>query len=206
MADEKTRRRLTSRDWARAALAAISEGGLSAVAVEPIAARLGATKGSFYWHFANRDALIGAALDLWEREHTEAVVARVEAEPDARAKLRRLFLDVTTGAARAPENRIEVALLATAAHPLVAPTISRITERRIAYVAALYEDLGLSPVPARHHALLAFTTWLGHTQLVHATPEVLPSGRDASAFLDFMLDTVVASEDLPDGPGPPSTG
>ncbi|GAB3729480.1 TetR/AcrR family transcriptional regulator [Nocardiopsis nanhaiensis] len=196
MADEKTRRRLTSRDWARAALAAISEGGLSAVAVEPIAARLCATKGSFYWHFANRDALIAAALDLWEREHTEAVVARVEAEPDARAKLRRLFTDVTVGAARTAENRIEVALLATAAHPLVAPTISRITERRIAYVAALYEELGVTPGRARSQALLAFTAWLGYTQLVHATPEALPEGEGAAAYIRFVLDEAVTPEGL----------
>ena len=49
---------LTPGDWARAALAAIARGGIAAVAVESIAADLGATKGSFYWHFKNRDALI----------------------------------------------------------------------------------------------------------------------------------------------------
>lgn len=202
MADKKTRRRLGSEDWARMALAAISEGGLNAVAVEPIAIRLGATKGSFYWHFANRDALVAAALDLWEREHTEAVVERVEAESDARAKLRRLFTDVITGAARTAENRIEVALLATASHPLVAPTISRITERRIAYVAALYEELGASPDRARSQALLAFTAWLGYTQLVHATPEVLPDGEGAADYIDFVLDEAVTPEELGDAAAP----
>jgi len=39
---------LTPGDWARAALAAIARGGIAAVAVESIAADLGATKGSFY--------------------------------------------------------------------------------------------------------------------------------------------------------------
>ena len=62
-------------DWAAAALAAIADGGLAAVAVEPLAARLGTTKGSFYWHFANRDALLAAALALWE-ETTTTDVAR----------------------------------------------------------------------------------------------------------------------------------
>ncbi|WP_017582630.1 TetR/AcrR family transcriptional regulator [Nocardiopsis valliformis] len=199
MADEKTRKRLTAEDWARAAMAAISEGGLSAVAVEPIAARLGATKGSFYWHFANRDALIAAALDLWEREHTEAVVAYVEAEPDAHAKLRRLFRDVTVWAASAAENRIEVALLATASHPLVAPAVARITERRVSYVASLYEELGASPERSRHQALLAFTAWLGYMQLVHATPGVLPGGAGASAYLDFVLDQSVTPQGIADG-------
>ena len=51
MTDKKT---LTAEDWARAALEAIAEDGVTAVAVEPLARSLGVTKGSFYWHFANR--------------------------------------------------------------------------------------------------------------------------------------------------------
>ena len=42
---------LTPGDWARAALAAIARGSIGAIAVESVAADLGATKGSFYWHF-----------------------------------------------------------------------------------------------------------------------------------------------------------
>src|SRR5690349_9457645 len=85
------RQRLTAQDWADAALTAIGEGGLAAVAVEPLAARLGATKGSFYWHFANRDALIEAALERWEEVGTEAVITEAEAEPDPTGRLRRLL-------------------------------------------------------------------------------------------------------------------
>ena len=61
-------RRLSPQDWIDAALAAIAAGGLAAVAVEPLAARLGTTKGSFYWHFASRDALLKAALANWEQQ------------------------------------------------------------------------------------------------------------------------------------------
>jgi AcrR family transcriptional regulator len=42
---------LRREDWARAALEAFSRGGLPAIAVAPLARRLGVTKGSFYWHF-----------------------------------------------------------------------------------------------------------------------------------------------------------
>ena len=47
-----------------AAFRALARGGVDSIAVEPIAAELGATKGSFYWHFKNRDSLV-AALDEW---------------------------------------------------------------------------------------------------------------------------------------------
>src|SRR5689334_11922394 len=58
---------LTAEDWADAALDALATGGLEAVAVEALARRLKVTKGSFYWHFGNRDELIKAALEAWER-------------------------------------------------------------------------------------------------------------------------------------------
>jgi len=60
--------RLSADDWARAALELIAEQGVAAVAVEPLARRLGVTKGSFYWHFRSRDALLQAAIERWEQE------------------------------------------------------------------------------------------------------------------------------------------
>src|ERR1700733_15957828 len=82
---------LTPGDWARAALAAIARGGIAAVAVEGIAADLGATKGSFYWHFKNRDALIQAALALWGQSCRESVIEDLEHEPDPAEGLRKLL-------------------------------------------------------------------------------------------------------------------
>ena len=84
-------RRLSPDDWARAALGAIARGGVGAVAVETVAAELGATKGSFYWHFKNRDALIQAALDRWEHVGTEAVIGELEREPDPVRRLRKVL-------------------------------------------------------------------------------------------------------------------
>jgi AcrR family transcriptional regulator len=78
----QTRTRLSRRAWVQAALDAIAEGGLAAVAVVPLAKQLGATKGSFYWHFANRGALVEAALADWEQSHTAAVIAEIEASSD----------------------------------------------------------------------------------------------------------------------------
>jgi AcrR family transcriptional regulator len=59
------------------------------------AVRLGTTKGSFYWHFRSRDALVAAALKLWDETHTEGVIRAVQAEPDPAARLRALFVGVT---------------------------------------------------------------------------------------------------------------
>ncbi|MFJ9419016.1 TetR/AcrR family transcriptional regulator [Streptomyces sp. NPDC101227] len=182
------RQRLTARDWADAALAAMGEGGLAAVAVEPLAARLGTTKGSFYWHFANRDALIEAALRRWEEVATEAVISETEAEPDPERRLRGLLLRVTDASAAAS---LEMSLLATATDPRVAAALARVTDRRIGYVAALFAELGFTEAEARRRALLAYSAHLGHTQLDHAVPQALPTGAARSRYLDTVLDTLL---------------
>ncbi|MEV3988804.1 TetR/AcrR family transcriptional regulator [Streptomyces sp. NPDC049837] len=180
------RKRLTARDWADAALAAMAEGGgLAAVAVEPLAARLGTTKGSFYWHFTGRDALVRAALERWEETSTERIIAATEREPDPETRLRSLFRTVM---AEAVEDPLEVSLLATADHPDVADVLRRVTERRIGYVARLFGDLGFPPPAAARRGLLAYTAYLGHTQLVHAVPEAVPSDP---AYLDSVLETLL---------------
>ncbi|MGW7071361.1 TetR/AcrR family transcriptional regulator [Streptomyces sp. NPDC054855] len=180
--------RLSAQDWADAALTAIGEGGLAAVAVEPLAVRLGTTKGSFYWHFANRDALIEAALNRWAEIHTEGAIQEVEAEPDPRRRIRLLFAEAIASATSGP---LEVALLATASHPQVAEAMRRVTERRVAYVAELFVGLGFPEPEARRRGLLAYTVYLGHAQLGHAVPSALPGLDEFGAYLDEALDVLM---------------
>ena len=184
--ERRGRTRLRRDDWVEAALEAIAEGGLAAVAVVPLAERLGATKGSFYWHFASRQALIEAALAAWEQTTTSAVIAEIEAvADDPRQQLRLLFKRVTELAAR---DRIELALLATADHPTVRPVLDRVTRRRIDFAAELFQRIGFSPADAKRRALLAYSAYLGYAQLVHATPQLLPRTQIARrAYLNEVL-------------------
>ncbi|MFI8964774.1 TetR/AcrR family transcriptional regulator [Streptomyces sp. NPDC053493] len=171
--ERRTRGRLTADDWADAALAALGERGLPGVAVEPLAARLGTTKGSFYWHFANRDALVAAALARWEELSTERIITAMEAaEPDPEARLVALLRAATASAA---EDPLEVRLLAAGDRPEVAAALARVTERRVGYLAHLFELLGHPPAEARRRGVLAYTSYVGHAQLAHAVPGFLPT-------------------------------
>src|SRR5690242_19186651 len=177
MADQKAsgQRRLTRDDWITAALAAIADGGLAAVGVEPLAARLGATKGSFYWHFENRDALLEAAISRWEQETTTDVVAEITAARDAPAsQFRRLVAGVIE---HSEQDRVGPALLASAAHPAVAPVLERVTAARLDLITVVFRRLGFTEAQARRRALLAYSSYLGHGQLAHSTPGVLPATR-----------------------------
>jgi AcrR family transcriptional regulator len=177
MAEQKASglRRLTRDDWIIAALGAIADGGLAAVGVEPLAAGLGATKGSFYWHFENRDALLEAAIRRWEKETTTDVAAEITAAHDAPAsQFRRLVADVIE---RAELDRVGPALLASATHPAVAPALARVTATRLSLIVTVLQRLGFPPADARRRALLAYSAYLGHGQLAHSTPNVLPATK-----------------------------
>jgi AcrR family transcriptional regulator len=71
-------------DWIGAAAAALAEGGLDAVRVEALARDLGMTKGSFYWHFADRAALLETLLEQWESGALELLDAAESAEEEDR--------------------------------------------------------------------------------------------------------------------------
>jgi AcrR family transcriptional regulator len=164
--------RLTADDWIEAALAAMAEGGVSAVAIESLAARLGATKGSFYWHFSNRDALIVAALQRWEERHAQEIVELVETEPDPVRRLREMFGRVMHPAGHVP---LEARLLADADHSLVSGAVRRVVATRIDYLVHLLGQLGFAADEARYRAALLYTAYVGHEQLALRLPSVLPA-------------------------------
>ena len=177
MAEKKAngQRRLTRDDWITAALGAIADGGLAAVGVEPLAARLGATKGSFYWHIENRDALLEAAIGRWEKETTTDVIAEITASHDAPAsQFQRLVVGVIE---RAEQDRVGPALLASTTHPAVSQALERVTTARLNLIATVFRRLGFTQAEARRRALLAYSAYLGHGQLAHSTPGVLPATR-----------------------------
>lgn len=186
-----SRTSLTAEDWSAAALAALERNGLAAVAVEPIAKTLGATKGSFYWHFTGRDDLIAAALELWERRDTEGVIVAVDRAAEGADRLRLLLRIVFRAVAETPgAGAIELALQPHASHPMVAPVLARVTERRMHTLESLFAEQGLSPAQARDRALLAYTAYLGHAQLAHATPDRLPTGAAFTKYVDRIVEAL----------------
>ncbi len=164
------------------------------MAVEPLAKSLRTTKGSFYWHFADRNALLAATLELWERRHTDRVIADLDETQDALSRLRKLlrltFASVGDGSAGSA-GTVELALQSSASQPMVIDTLQRVTRRRLELVTKLYVELGLSPARARQRALLAYTAYLGHAQLAHSTPDLLPHGRALANHVDQVVETLV---------------
>src|ERR1700746_4067025 len=76
--------------WIEEGLRALAGGGPDAVRVEALAQALGVTKGGFYGHFADRNALLEEMLDTWERKATDETIEHAErTSGDVRVRLRR---------------------------------------------------------------------------------------------------------------------
>jgi AcrR family transcriptional regulator len=182
------RGRLSAGDWQEAALATLAESGLGAVAVESLARRLGVTKGSFYWHFATREALIKAALERWEKSDEDIVVAQLDAIADPRERLRELFKRVS---GEMPSHVIYAALLQSLDHPLVRPVMARVSQRRLEVLALAYRQAGLDRQPAEHRARLAYSAYTGFLQLTLQLGLPRLSHDDFEAYVDHVIATLV---------------
>src|SRR3954470_11532193 len=105
---EKTAR-LDSETWIAAAFDALAEGGIDMVRVEPLAKALDISKGSFYWHFADRRALIDAMLAAWAEGRIAAIRQQAPKRGAPAAVLRELA-DLYTHRANLRGLAIELAI------------------------------------------------------------------------------------------------
>ena len=183
-----SRGRLSATDWEQAALDVLAQGGVAAVAVESLARTLGVTKGSFYWHFPTREALLKAAIDRWEQRDEDQVIAHVERIADPRERLRELFQRVSR---EVQSHLVYAALLQASDHPLVQPVIERISRRRLALLTAAYAEAGFEPRAAQHRARLAYTAYSGFLQLNqrHGMPRM--DQEEYQAYIDHVFKTLV---------------
>jgi AcrR family transcriptional regulator len=188
--EKPERQRLSAQDWEIAALELMAEEGVAAVAVESLARRLGVTKGSFYWHFSTRDALIEAALRRWEDTDNHNTIARVEQIENPAKRLRELFRQTSR---EMRSHKIYAALLKAADHPVVAPVMERVANERITYLARVFVQAGMAPVDADHRARLAYSTYVGFLQLALQFRASRLSSEAFDAYVGHVIDTLVPS-------------
>jgi AcrR family transcriptional regulator len=186
-----SRQSLTAQDWAAAALDAVAGGGLDAVAVEPLARRLGVTKGSFYWHFPNREALVKAALALWEQRETVDVVSGLDQEPDPYQRIVDLFKRANSSY---KAGRLYLALAAASDDVRVNDVVQRVSARRLAYLEQCYRALGMNAEEAPLWATFAYATFIGNQQVHRDTPQSFPTGPRFREYFKLMLHTLIPRE------------
>jgi AcrR family transcriptional regulator len=182
---------LSPEAWVKAAQNLIIREGVHAVAVEPLALALGVTKGSFYWHFTNRDALIRAALEAWEQDQSADVVSRYQGIPDPRHRLRVLLF----AAFEDLENGLLLAALSVSSEdPRVSPFLRRATARQLSFGVEAFKAMGLPEGEAKQRALLAYAAYVGYFQLRRINAAAMRDMTDLSGYVHHLADALVPRE------------
>jgi AcrR family transcriptional regulator len=175
----------TPRDaWMRAGLQALAHGGPDAVRVEALATSLGVSKGGFYWHFKDRQALLEEMLDGWEKAMVGDVIAQIESQPTKpRDKLRQLFALAST-----VDFPVELAIRDWARREdKVAARVRRIDNRRMDYLRSLFAQLGLEEEEVEVRSVIAFSLFVGSYFVAADHP-----GRSRSEVLGLALKRLYA--------------
>ena len=160
--------------------------GVRGVSVERLAKELGATKGSFYWHFKDRSALIESSLTEWERRATDELIERASGIEDPRDRLKWLFriaFDETAGVG------IDTALMADADEPVVASALERVAAKRLGYIEAQFKAMRVKDSSDR--ALLTYTAFVGLVQLRRTAPALTPHGRRSTRYVSNITEWLV---------------
>jgi AcrR family transcriptional regulator len=166
--------------WVDAALQALAGGGPDAVRIEALATSLGVSKGGFYWHFTDRQALLEQMLDTWEQAVVDDPIARIESQPaDPRAKLRQL-----SELASSVDLAVELALRDWSRRDRdVAARLRRIDNRRMEYLRLLFGQFCADENDVEARSMLAFSLFIGSYFIVaqhrdKSRPQVLQLAID----------------------------
>ena len=185
-ATEKSR--LSANDWAEAALDVIRDSGVPAVAVESLAKRLGVTKGSFYWHFANREALIDAALARWEENDRLTFERSLSIIKDPHDKMRALFRRTRQ---EIRSHVIFCHLFMAVDHAKVGEVMQRVSERRIEFLRRGFIQLGMGPVDALHRARMTYMSYVGFLRYYQNFKAARMELDELDAYIEHMIATLI---------------
>ena len=152
------------RDWIAAARQMLIEGGIAAVQINPLAARLNVTRGGFYWRFRNRQDLLDHLLADWRNTNTRAFLLSLERSgtpQDRYRRMVRLFID---------ERDFNPALDAAVRQwghvdPSVAEAVAEADNQRIDALTALFREAGQEAEEAMVRARIVYLHQIGYYAL-----------------------------------------
>jgi AcrR family transcriptional regulator len=166
-ASEPARATLSPESWIEAATTLLVDQGIDSVRVDLLARILGVTRGSFYWHFKDRQDLLRSVLQAWHRRATEQVTANFESRTaDPQLLIRDLISLPARGRSAQRAARIELAIRAWARRDEMARrALDEADASRIAYHVQVFSALGFSDDEARMRAFMLYGYEIGESLL-----------------------------------------
>ena len=151
--------RLSIDDWIELGLALLAEEGVSAIKIDRLCARMGVTKGSFYWHFTDLDALLDAVAERYGSGHDttrQRLHELVDVEPHER------LVETLIAFMANDLGRLDSAMRTWAQTDERARlAVSASDEYIFGYVDQAFRDMGFSPEEADLRAKTLYYTGIG---------------------------------------------
>jgi AcrR family transcriptional regulator len=184
---DPARETLSPQSWIDAATEVLVDHGIDHVRVDMLAQQLGVTRGSFYWHFRDREALLRGVLQQWRETTTELLTARLErASADPLEQLRDVISLPSRGRSATRAARIELAIRAWARRDAMArQAVDEADASRLGYITQIFCALGFPLMEARSRAFLAYSHNLGEALM--ATQGGATQRRERARFVEALL-------------------
>lgn len=161
--------KLTRQDWLDCGLRTLATEGTTALKVGAMAAALGASRGSFYWHFRDFADFRSRLLQTWRDRTVDQVIQEFEREPGGGDRFRRLMKRAFFGR-RGLDRAIRIW---AADEPEVAAMVAVVDSRRVAYLAEMLASAGVDPDQARARAAFVYWAYLGQAIVMDPASAVI---------------------------------
>ena len=159
--------RLDREEWLARALEVLGKQGAGELTVESLARQLGVTKGSFYWHFKDRDDFFRQIIEYWDKHFTQTVIAKISTQ-DSPPEERLLELMRLVHTKRL--DRFEMPVRAWAQqNPALAPLVRSVDKHRIDFVCSLFMEMGFAKDEAEMRTRVFLTYMITQRQLLPTT-------------------------------------
>ncbi|NJD24650.1 MAG: TetR/AcrR family transcriptional regulator [Betaproteobacteria bacterium] len=156
------RRQLDRGHWVECAIDVLAREGMAGLRVEVLAKRCGVTKGSFYWHFKDRQDLLDAVLERWKEgriRDIEKVTAT--AGGDEQERLHHA-IEVYSASRNRRGMSIELAIRDWARRdPQAAAVVESVDLYRLECTRRLFVGSGMSDADAKSRSLLLYACVFG---------------------------------------------
>jgi len=156
--------------WLRAALNVLAVEGQARLNVEKLAGKLGVTKGSFYYHFRDRQDFVEKLLAFWEEEFTQGQLRALAA---SKAPAYERLLQLAVRVEREQLNKFDTAFRCWAAQDTsVAKVVRRVDAARYTAIKAIFAEIGFAGVDLieRTRIFVLFHSSLGIVQVPDEMP------------------------------------
>jgi AcrR family transcriptional regulator len=151
--------------WLEAAYESLVVGGVDAVRVLPLSKRLKLSRTSFYWFFADREALLAALIDLWRSRNTGNLIGQTESYAETIAEAILNVFDCWIDP-QLFDARFEFAVRSWAQQSSdVAREIDAADTARLDALRAMLIRFGLDPLAADVRARAIYLTQIGYISM-----------------------------------------